>query len=460
MASTVTSSSSIDVASLVSSLMTVEKKRLNSMETKEQTAQTKLSAFGQIQSALSSLQTAVKKLALTSSYTGTKATVSGSAASATVSGTAQPGNYAVSVTQLARAQSSASTAVASSTTAIGYGNLTLRDAEGNELATVAIGSSSADGTLADARDAINAAGVGVRASIVNDGGQARLVLNATSTGTASAFTVETDATLTGLSFPATPTQAATDAIYSINGLSLTSSSNTVSDAIDGVTLVLTSEPASSSDAAVTAQISVSTDASAVVSAVSSFVSAYNQVESLITSLSKYDTTTQTAATLNGESTLRNIQNQLRSVMRSAVSSASDDYSRLTEIGVTVGKDGKLTLDETKLTNAATADAAKVGRLFNATSSNDAEKGLAVQMNTKISAMLNTGGTLESRQSGLKSTIRQLEKDQDREEARLTLVESRLTAQYSALDALLTTRSSQLSSLESALSSLEALRSSK
>lgn len=455
----VTSSSTIDVASLVSDLMTVERKRLDNLEAKETTAQTKLSAYGQIQSALSTLQTAVKKLALTSSYTGTKATVSGSAATATVSGSAQSGTYSVSVTQLARAQSSASAAVASSSTAIGYGNLTLRDAEGNVLTTVAIGSDGAEGTLADARDAINAAGVGVRASIVSDGGQARLVLNATSTGAANAFTIETDSTLTGLSFSETPTQQATDAVFSVNGLSLTSSSNTVSDAIDGVTLVLSGEPASGSGTAVTSQITISTDASQVVSAVSDFVSAYNQVESLIASLSKYDATTQTAATLNGESTLRSIQTQLRSVLRSAVSGADGDYARLSEIGVTVQTDGKLSLDETKLTNAVTADAAKVGRLFTATSSNEGEKGLAVRMNEKISAMLTTGGALESRQSGLNATIRSLDKAQEREEARLTLVESRLTSQYAALDALLTTRSSQMSALESALSSLESLRSS-
>lgn len=430
--------------------MSVERQPLQKLQSREAQMQSRLSAYGRVQGVLSALQTAAAALARPSSFLGTKATASGTAVSAASTGSAQPGTYAVQVAQLARSQSTVSAAVATSTTDIGSGDLTLRAGDGSVLATVSIGPG---GTLAEARDKINAAQGSVRASIIGDGGQVRLVLNATKTGAANAFTVEVGAGITGLSF--TTPQAASDAQFSVNGLALTSTSNAISDAIEGVTLSLTQGPPAGSPPGTTvdSEVTVEVDAGQTVSALNTFIGAYNDVEKLATELSKYDPTTRTGAVLNGESALRQIQNQLRTVMRGAVSGAAGDYTLLSQVGISVQTDGTLKLDETKLRGAAAADPAKLSRLFTTDSATASEDGFAVRMQDALRAILDVNGMLGARQDGLQASIRDLDNQQERMQARLDQTEERLRRQYSALDALLTTRQSQSNALANALAGL-------
>jgi flagellar hook-associated protein 2 len=445
------SGGSIDVATLVSQLMAVERQPLTRLESRESEIQSRLSAYGRVQSALSTLDSAVAALARATTFSPAKAAVSGEGATATATGTAPTGTYSIAVSQLARAQSTVSAQVATATTAIGSGTLTLRDGGGAVLAALSIGATG-DGTLAEIRDSINAAGVGVRASLVGDGGQVRLVLNSSATGAASAFTVEADGALTALGF--STVQTARDASYSVNGLALTSSSNVISDAIEGVTLSLAKAPPDGSPVGTTvdALITVGSDADEVVKSVQAFVTAYNEVDKLVASLTKYDPTTRTAALLNGESALRQVQSQLRGMLRGAVSGGTGDYARLYEVGITVQTDGSLKLDESRLRTAA-AEPAKLARLFANDSALADEDGLALRMQSTVKSLLDANGVLDSRQSGLKATIRTLDQQQERMEARLAQIEIRLRQQYSALDALLTTRQSQSTALANALAGL-------
>jgi flagellar hook-associated protein 2 len=431
--------------------MAVERQPLNRLETRESEIQSRLSAFGRVQSSLSTLESSLAALASATTFSPAKAAVSGEGATATASSTAPTGTYAVAVSQLARAQSTVSTQVASATTAIGAGTFTLRDGSGTVLAALSIGTTG-DGTLAEIRDSINAAGVGVRASLVGDGGQVRLVLNSSATGADAAFTVEADGALASLGF--TTVQTARDASYSVNGLALTSSSNVISDAIEGVTLSLAKAPPDGSPVGTTvdAQISVGTDADEVVKSMSAFVTAYNEVDKLIASLTKYDPTTRTAALLNGESALRRVQSELRGMLRSAVSGGTGDYARLTDVGISVQTDGSLKLDESRLRTAA-ATPARLARLFANDSAVAEEDGLGLRMRSTVKAMLDPDGVLDARQSGLKASIRTLDQQQERMQARLAQIESRLRQQYSALDALLTTRQSQSTALANALAGL-------
>src|SRR6266853_461233 len=103
----------IDVNTLVTELMTVESQPLNQLQSRESGVQSKVSAYGQVQSALSDLDTAVAALQRTSAFTAAQATVSGSGVSAAVSGTPAAGSYSVTVSQLAQAQAAASSAFAS-----------------------------------------------------------------------------------------------------------------------------------------------------------------------------------------------------------------------------------------------------------------------------------------------------------------------------------------------------------
>jgi flagellar hook-associated protein 2 len=440
---------SIDVATLVSQLMAVERQPLARLQTRETEVQSRLSAFGRVQSAASTLESALAALTRPATFVPATASASGEAATASAVGSAPTGTYAVSVSQLARGQSTVSTQVASASTVLGAGSLTLRDASGTALTTITIG---ADGTLASVRDAINGAGVGVRASLVGDGGQVRLVLNSAATGTASAFTADAGGALATLGF-ATP-QTARDASFSVNGLALTSATNVVTDAIEGVTLSLVKAPpeGSAPGTTVDSQVTVANDTNAVVKSVQAFVTAYNDLEKLVVSLTKFDPTTRSAAVLNGESALRQMQSQLRGILRGTVSGAGGDLTRLADIGITAQTDGTLALDQTRLT-AAAATPARVTRLFANDGATDAEDGFALRLRASVKSMIDSGGVLESRQSGLKSTIKTLDQQQERMEARLAMVQQRLTAQYSALDALVTTRQSQSSALANALSSL-------
>lgn len=457
MATSGISGGAIDVGALVSQLMTIERKPLVQLQQRETQIQSRLTALGRVKSALDALKTAADALRQAGTFSASKATASGDGATAAVSGTPQLGSYAVSVTQLARGQSNASAAFASATADVGSGTLTLRSADGTTvLATINVGDTGT-GTLTEIRDEINAANIGVRASLVNDGGQTRLVLNSKQTGAANGFQVEVDAGLAALAF--TQNQAAQDAQFSINGLALTSSSNTVKDAVEGLTLTLAKAPPAGSPPGTTvdAEITVAQDADAVKKSVDDFVKAYNEVEKLIAELTKYDPNTKTAAVLNGESLLRQVQNGVRSIVRATMTAAPGDYARLSEVGLEIQRDGTLKLNEKKFGDALAADSAKVTRLFAATSTVEAEQGFAVRLRAQIDAIAGVDGSLKAREDGLRASIRTLDQQQERLEARLSMIEKRLIAQYSKLDALLSTRQNQSNALANALAGLPGLR---
>jgi flagellar hook-associated protein 2 len=447
----------IDVAGLVSQLMTVESQPLTQLQQKETATKAKLTAYGQVQSAVSGLQTSINALRQNSAFAAAKATATGTAATAVAGSGAVPGQYSVSVTKLARAQAMASGQVATADTNIGSGAFTIRSADGSSvLATVNVGANG-QGTLAQARDAINAAGIGVKASIVNDGGQVRMVLASSQTGATNGFQVSTDPGIAGVAFATT--QAAQDASFSINGLALASASNTVTDAVPGLTVTLTQQPPAGSPVGTTAdaEITVSLDTDAVANSVQAFVTAYNNLHTQIANLTKYDPTTKTAAVLNGESVMRQLQSQVRGIVTSAkTGGAAGEYSYLSEIGISFQSDGSLLLDKTKLGAALTADASKVTRLFTnnaATGAPDTANGFAVQLSTRLTAILGPNGLLDSRQQGLQTSIKQMDAKAAALQSQLDLTQKRLTAQYSALDALVSTRQQQSDALASALSRL-------
>lgn len=448
---------SIDVNALVSQLMQIERQPLNRLQQRENQIQSRLTAFGRVQGALSTLESALSTLARTATFASGKATAFGEGVAAAVSGTAAEGRYAVSVTQLARVQSTATAPVATAATDIGAGTVTIRNAEGSEvLGTFNVGDTGT-GTLTELRDEINAANVGVRASLVGDAGQVRLVLTSKETGAANAFQVEADAGLAALAF--STQQNAQDAIFSVNGLALSSSSNVVRDAIQGLTLTLTKAPPAGSPPGTTVdgEVAVAPDSEKIKTAVQEFVKAYNDLGTLITELTKYDPNTKTAAVLNGESVLRRIQGQVRSLARDTMTAAMGDFSRLSEIGISVQADGSLKLDESKLGELAAADPARLSRLFTTASTVEAEQGFAVRLRAAVKAIIEPAGSLEARQEGLRASIKTIDQQQERMEARLVLIEQRLRRQYSQLDALVTGRQSQSNALANALASLPPLK---
>ncbi|MEO8081067.1 MAG: flagellar filament capping protein FliD, partial [Caldimonas sp.] len=347
--------SGLDVNSIVTQLMAVERLPLTRLQATASTLQTTLSAYGQLKSAVSNLQDAAKPLFSADSFALTNASSTDpSSVSAGTTTKATPGIYSVSVSALSAPQSivSASGQYADGSAVVGTGSLTIRlgswDAgqttftpqAGSADITVPVGASA--NTLADIRDQINAANAGVSASLVTDATGTRLAIQSSATGAGNGFrvTVADDdggnadgAGLSRLAFdPAsgaaqmTRAQAAADAQATINGIAVTSASNSLDGAIDGITFSLskvTTQPVT---------VNVSRNTEAIKGFVAGFVAAYNSLNSFLSSATHYDAATKQAALLQGDGTTTGIQNQLHALLAPA-SGASSTFKTLSSIGV-------------------------------------------------------------------------------------------------------------------------------
>lgn len=380
--------SGLDVNSIVSKLMAVESQPLQQLDQKEASYQAQLSAYGNLKGALSQFQSAVAGLNSLSKFQALTATpADNTILTATAASGAVPGSYNLQVTQLAQAQSIAAAGQASATTAIGsgasttltfqfgtisggtlsngvYTGATFTQDASQSTGTVTIDSSN--NSLEGIRDAVNAANIGVTATIVNDGSATpeRLVFTSNKTGATSSMkiTVSGDATLQGLlGYDPAGTQnltqnaAAQDAQASVNGISISSASNTVTSAIQGITLNLAKVG--------TTTLSVARDTSSVQSAVQSFVDAYNSINGTLNKLSAYDPDTKQAGPLNGDFTVTMIQDQIRRTLSASITGLSGGLTSLSQIGVSFQKDGSLSLDSTKLQSAITNNFNDIASLF-------------------------------------------------------------------------------------------------
>lgn len=376
--------SGLDVNNIVSQLMAVESRPLTTLATKEARQQAQLSAFGSLKGALSTFQNSVATLADPAKFSAVTANIADtSLATVSSSSKAVPGNYSIEVQSLAQSQKIKSGNFADTTTTVGTGTLTiqygtysggtftLNPDKAAESITIAADQSS----LAGVRDAINKANGDISASIVNDGSGDRLVISSNDTGLSNALKItvadddlnNTDnAGLSQLAFDVstggtanlTETVAASDAKVIIDGITVNKSSNTISDAIEGVTLNLLKE-----DTGNPTNLSIARDTASVQAAIQSFISAFNGLDQTITDLSKFDTESQRASVLTGDSTLRAVQSQLRGIFNTPLSTAGGGFSTLSEIGITFQADGKLSLDSSKLSSAINDTTKDVSTLF-------------------------------------------------------------------------------------------------
>jgi flagellar hook-associated protein 2 len=368
-------SGGLDVATLVDNLIAIDSQPITRMQKQTSTMQSKISAFQSVNSKISSLLTSVNNILyggssapLTTAYSfqdrlenslfaSSKVTSSDeSVVAATATKGNASGNYSITVSDLAQAKSMASDNFADINTAtVGTGTISLT--VGSGAATI-INIDSTNNTLDGVRKAINAANVGVTATIINDG-QAnpyRLLLTSTETGTANAFTVTTNLS-GGQALGFTEKQAAHDAVFNVNGIDIIKSSNTISDVIDGVTLSLKAKSASP------VTLSVDTDMDSIVNGISGIISAYNAVNTYISSQFAYNQTTATAGILSGDFTLRNIQTQLQSALINSSSNRFTSYGVLSQVGIGFNRDGSLSLDESKLRHALSSDFTGVAALL-------------------------------------------------------------------------------------------------
>ncbi|MEK7414850.1 MAG: flagellar filament capping protein FliD, partial [Planctomycetota bacterium] len=387
----VTSATNLDVNSIVSQLMTVERQPINKLNAKEAGYQAKLSAYGSVKGALSSFQTSTQSLSSASNFQPLKATPSDATVfSASATSIAVAGTYSLEVTSLAQAQKLVATGQTSSADAIGAGASTTVTFDfgtisggtfnaGTGKYTGAAFASNGDGTtsitidsgnnsLQGIRDAINTAQMDVTATIINDGSGTpyRLALSSDSNGVSNSMkiTVSGDATVSSLLAhdPAgtqnlAQTVTAQNADFKVNGVTVSKTSNTVSDVIQGVTLTLSKVTTSP------ATLMVARDTTAVSSSITSFVKAYNDLAATLKNVSAYDAASQKGAILQGDSTVRSLQSQLRSMLSTPVVGTSGELTTLSDVGVTFQKDGTLKLDQTKLDSVMASNFSDIASLF-------------------------------------------------------------------------------------------------
>ena len=430
--------SGLDVNSIISQLMAIEKQPLVALQTKETAIQSTVSEYGKIKSAVSALRDVAAKLGGTTGWNQTLATSSNSAVGAS-SNSAASGSYSVEVQALASTQTVAMATPVPLTTKPGSGTLrielgTWSNAQKNFTAkpgatAIDISIASSD-TLVEVRDKVNAAGAGVTALIMTDAAGSRLVFRSNETGAGNAFRTSGISSLTfdpskgGTKL--VQTQAAADAAATINGLDVTSSSNSLTTVIEGLTLNLT--------AVTTAPVivNVAADTVAMKKTISEFAEAYSAVVKLIAADTKYDPVAKKGAILQGDSAATGIQRQLRTLAGSA-SSASTAFGHLSDIGLELQADGSMTVNATRL-DSALANVAELKKMFSASSAtNPALDGFGKRFRVLADSMIGIGGAITSRTDGLGQRLQRNQKDQDAMELRLAAIEKRYRAQYTALD---------------------------
>ncbi len=435
--------SGLDVNSIVTALVNAKKSGPQAEITNRQTQTNAiLAGLASLQGGLTSLQSALSKLTLTSTFQSFGATLADSTiGSATTLSSAQPGSYSLVVNNLAAAQKRASGAYVASA-AVGAGTLTL--AVGANSVDVAV---SATDSIADVAAKINAASgnPGVNATVVNGASGAQLLLSSAKTGVANGFTVTASASSSsGLSTLATQlnTAGATeakDASLSLDGIAITSASNSVSGAIDGVTINLTGTGSTT--------LTVTRDNSAATDAIQGFVDAYNSYEKTVGTLSSYDSTTGQAGILLGDTTLNSAKQQISSVLSSKVSGNS--IGSLAVLGITRQADGSLALDSSKLSAALNSNPSAVQDLFAGTN------GYATKLNTALDGFTSASGVIATRQQSLNDSLTKLNTQQTQLDQRMSVYQQQLLDQYNSLDTLMSQLNNTSSYLTSQLAALEA-----
>jgi flagellar hook-associated protein 2 len=450
--------SGLDLNSLVTQLVSLERRPLQQMQADQRRLEGQVSSYGRIQSQFSALRDAANRLTSPELWTRTLARSSNEAAvSVGATSTAAAGSYSVRVDRLAQGQTLASAAsYPASTALVGAGTLRIdlgtwgtdpvtgdpTFAAGPRSTGIDIG---ADDTLASVRDRINAANAGVTASLVTDSSGVRLALRSAATGAETGFRITATDPLGGAADPAglgrlayDPSvpggpaglelkQPAQDALAVVNGIAVSSASNEVQGVIEGLTLRL------GQVGAAPVEVSVSTDRAAVDTAVRGLAEAYNTLVRNLAEQTRYDPGSRVAGPLQGDGSAVGLIRQLREVV-SAGSGASTVFRRLTDLGLELQRDGTLSVQQGRLDTALQNLPELRQALANSDTAQPANQGFARRWSQLAQQVLAIDGTVSTRSEALRQRITRLGEAQERVEERAERFRERLVAQYTVMDA--------------------------
>ncbi len=439
--------SGIDVKALAQSLVDAEKTpRKERIDAKIAKSEAKITGYGAVKYALSNLKTAFGKLNDASDFSSIQpSNTQPSAFGVTASTTAEAGSYSIEVLQTALAQRTASN------------TFTARDSTLNGGATfnlnLSIGGVAQDPisvtttTPAGLVSAINGADLGVTAQLINTGNGFNVVLTG-ETGEDQSFSMTSDdgsgTAVADLSF-VTTLQTATDASFKVNGLAVTRSSNTVNDVIDGVTLDLYTSTTGA------ARLDLNRDTAGIKENVKGLVTAYNEFEETLKILGDSKSEVEEfGGVLAGESLLQSVRNQVRGFITNTSSTPGTTIQAARDVGLSIDRLGKLTLDETKLDTALQNNFAEVSTMFSAGTNNQsiystAPAGLAGGAINSIEKMLLSTGLIETQSKNATTQITKYKEE-------LTVLEDRM-------EKLMTRYMNQFSIMESIVGNSNSLRTS-
>lgn len=458
----------LDTNSIISQLMELERSPQRVLKAKQKTYQSQADIYTRLKNALTNLKTVATGISTSSGFRGMQSTVADSSVlTVTATSTASPGNHTLEVLTLARSQRQVTTGYASDAV-FSTGSFSVDDGAGS---VTSISISEGSNTLQGIAAAINSSGGQVTASIINDGSATpyRLVITGKDTKN---YTLDFSALTTpplsgapaqvpGFLGPADPSyQAGTAASFKLDGIVITKTSNAVSDVMEGVTLNLLKEGA-------TTTFGVANDTDGATKKVNDLVAAYNNAINLINTQSAYDPTTKKAGVLSGDSTLRAIQTQLRSLLTTPVAGVSGPYSTLAQLGITSSKsDGTLSVDATKLSTALSTDFENVVDLFThntgtLTSVPENEYGIAQQFNLVMERLVhayegptsNKNGFIETRIKGLQSSISDIDKQVAAMEDRIGRMQEAMQKRFSAMESMVSSLQTQGNAMIASLNSL-------
>jgi flagellar hook-associated protein 2 len=444
--------SGMDTESVITQLLDLQKKPISQLQKKEADYKVKLSAYSTLQSSLKSLKIAAGNMdSVLDIKSYSAASSSTDLLTASVLNSTVPGRYLVLVNSLATAHKLTSSSF-TPTEAVGRGiiHLTLGSNDPVDI-TVASGS-----TISDIAKAVNAADTGVYASVINDGTNSYLTLSGKQTGAANVIklTVTEDGTdpinlpaglpsadedTTGLSrlvYDAGGTtnliqrQSAADSKFSVDGLPITRTTNSISDVISGMTLNL-----KDADPLKPVTVAVERSDELFTTRLNEFIESYNGLLDSLNNLQSYDPQTQKTGSLFGDSTTRRIKGEIQGLISNSVPGLPVALSRMTDLGVSTNEDGKLELDPSVFNAKLTDNYDDVVNFF--TKTDTGAEGFAVRLAGSLGKILDSSnGVLAARTKGIDGSIHDLDDQIAVLNKRMSASETRLRAQFSALETLL------------------------
>lgn len=419
--------SGFDLGAVLDQIMAVERKPLDQIQARQAQIDNQISTLGRLKSNVSSLKTAISSLRYDYNIVNFSVGSSDSSvATATASSSAAETSYDLVVSNLAKAHKVASSSYTDANTAVGGGTLTI--SMGGNSFDIAVGATD---TLSNIQTAINSStnNIGVTASIINEAGGSRLVLNGKDTGAANAITfsvadndgnnTDTSGLSRLFSYSATAgdglaqvvTQAQ-DAAFTIDGFSMTSASNTVTDAVSGLSVDLLAEGSS--------KLNVAQDNGPLTDKLKAFVDAYNTVRATMDAARM--------GSFSNDSFVSSLDRSLSAMLNA--SGGTGQYTHLSQIGLSRDRYGKLSLDTARLDEVMSTDRNAVVSLLS-----DNTSGLASKIYSFADNMLTDEGLLGGRETSLNSTRSYLSTQAEQWQNRLDTIRKTYEEKFSKLDSI-------------------------